>query len=127
MRNLPLTIALMLFAAAATAAVLDMPERESANLNRACILEAGGWTEIDCSAAAAYSAALTGGNRYLFQSTADDAYLSFHSAGSGGDADSGDLELDGGDVVDFVVSGAAPYATCDSSANGGKIKYIECR
>ena len=119
----------LLIVSFAAASMWEANHIQAVNLSRACMLETGGWTVIDCSAAAAYSAKLTGQSRYLFQSTADDTYLSFHSAGSGGDADANDLELDGGDVVDFVVSGAAPYATCDGNAggNGGKIKYKECR
>lgn len=111
------------------AQVTKYNSRFAENAQRACMLETGGWTVIDCSAGAAYSAQLTVEARYLFQSTADDTYLSFHSAGSGGNADANDMELDGGDIVDLIIDKGATYATCDGNAGGnsGKIKYIECK
>ena len=110
----------------ATAAPIKYTERASLDRNRACAMSAGGWTVIDCSAAAAYSAELEADARYLFQSTANDTYLSMHSAGSGGDADANDCKMDDGEIVDFVIKAGVQYATCLGTANSGKIKYIEC-
>ena len=125
MRNLPLALSILCLSAVVAMAA-DLSGRESANKTRACGMSSGGWTVIDCSAAAAYSAKLTANARYLFQSTADDTYLSFHSAGSGGNADANDCEMDDAEIVDFIILADAPYATCLGTANSGKIKYIEC-
>ena len=81
----------LFMAVGAYAATTHTGEAESARHTRACELAAGsGWTEIDCSAAAAYSAALTKNTRYIVQANGGAPYFAVTTAGTGQDADSDD-------------------------------------
>lgn len=112
----------------AVAATTNMSDRESLNRTRACDFEAGsGWTEIDCSAAAAYSAVLTHYTRYVVQATGGNPYLAITTAGSGQDADSSDGYLKEGEWLILSTPNADRYISCDGSADSSKLVYLECK
>lgn len=119
--------AVMLIAGVVVADYTDWNPRRSANLTRSCILPAGGWTTIDCSAAAAYSAELNAPSSYLIQSTAATVYFALDDASSGADADANDGYLDAGDIVRIATTDTSKWVTCLGTANAGKILYIECQ
>ncbi len=96
------------------------------NINRPCIHTTGGWTDINCTAGAAYSAVLHTHSRYIMQAVSGDPYIAFASASSGQDADSNDGYLPEGQWYEFITAGAAQYVTCDGSADTSRIRYIEC-
>jgi hypothetical protein len=95
-------------------------------LSRACIYQAGGWTSVDCSAAAAYSAELNEWSRYVIQCTGD-AYWAPGIAGSGVDADSSDGYLPAGSWLDFYTSDLITYYSCEASGSSGICRHIECK
>ena len=96
------------------------------NMGRPCLHPTGGWTEVDCSAAAAYSAALNTWSRYVIQAVAGDPYFAVATAGSGQDADSNDGYIPEGAWYEIVTPGDAAYLTCDGSADSSTIRYYEC-
>ena len=106
-----------------------LPEQLAANVSRPCLHAAGGWTTIDCSAGAAYSAALNTWSRYVMQADAGDTRIAWHTASSGADADGNDGFLPSGSWYEFITGGTVYYITCDGSLDGGagKIRYLECQ
>ena len=108
------------------AATLNTSEAESARFSRACIMPAGGWTKVDCSAAAAYSAELTENTRYIIQCTSD-AYIATDDAASGADADSNDGYLPSGEWLELLTTDTIKYYSCDASAGGGDCRHFECQ
>lgn len=109
------------------AATVKTSETESARYTRACIHPIGGWTEVDCSAAAAYSAALTVNTRYIVQAVSGDAYWTQTSAGSAQDADSNDGYLPEGSWYEFLTDSTMIYYSCDGSAASATVRHIECQ
>ena len=100
----------------------------SAAANRPCIHPTGGWTEVDCSAGAAYSAVLNQWSRYIVQANGGDAYFAVTTAGSGQDADSSDGYLpEGSWYGPFVSDGTPRYISCDGSAASATVRYLECK
>lgn len=101
---------------------------ESALHTRACEMAAGsGWTAVDCSAGAAYSAVLTKNTRYLVQAKGGDPYFTVTTAGAAQDADSNDGYLPEGAWLELRVPDAVRYLCCDGSADSSTIVYVECQ
>jgi len=96
-------------------------------IGRPCSHPTGGWTEIDCSAGAAYSAVLETWSRYVVQANAGDAYFAVTTAGSSQDADSSDGYLPEGSWYEFVTMGTLNYISCDGSAGTATVRYFQCR
>lgn len=104
-----------------------LPPTMAGQATRDCILPAGGWTVIDCSAGAAYSAQLGAWGRYLLQATADTVYFATDDAASGADADANDGYLNEGEIIPILTTDTVRYVTCLGTASAGKLKYIECQ
>ena len=101
---------------------------ESLRHTRACEMAAGsGWTAIDCSAAAAYSAALTPNARYIVQAIGGNPYIAMATASSGQDADSSDGYLPQGAWLEVRTPDSARYLTCDGNADSSSLVYVECQ
>lgn len=96
-------------------------------VKRPCIHPTGGWTEVDCSAAVAYSTVLDQWSRYIVQANGGDAYFAVTTAASGEDADSSDGYLPEGSWYEFIVEGAARYISCDGSATVSTVRYYQCQ
>ena len=110
------------------AATTTTNDTESLRHTRACELAAGsGWTAVDCSAAAAYSAVLTKNTRYVVQAIGGAPYLAVATAGSGEDADSSDGYLPEGEWLLLRTPDSDRYLTCDGSADSSSIVYLECQ
>lgn len=88
-------------------------------------LAAGGGTAVDCSAGAAYSAQLSANAEYLVQARSGGIYVTQATAGSGQDADSGDLYLPEDGMWLIGTHNGARYLTCDGSAETGTAVYQE--
>lgn len=120
--------AALVIAGAAFATTTYTGPIESAQHTRACELAAGsGWTEVDCSAAAAYSAALTKNTRYIVQAIGGDPYFAVTTAGAAQDADANDGYIPEGEWLEMRVPDATRYLCCDGSADSSKIRYLECQ
>lgn len=101
---------------------------ESLRHTRACEMAAGsGWTAIDCSAAAAYSAVLTPNARYIVQAIGGNPYIAMATASSGQDADSSDGYLPQGAWLEVRTPDSARYLTCDGNADSSSLVYVECQ
>lgn len=101
---------------------------ESNRHTRACEMAAGsGWTAIDCSAGAAYSAVLTPNTRYVIQAIGGNPYIAMATAGSGQDADSNDGYLPQGSWLELRTPDSARYLTCDGSGDSSTLVYVECQ
>jgi len=112
----------------AGSATVETGEAESARYTRACAMAAGsGWTALDCSAAAAYSAALTKNTRYMIQAIGGSPYLAVTTAGSGQDADSSDGYLPEGSWLELFVPDETRYLSCDGSADSSTLVFVECQ
>lgn len=98
----------------------------AAQAGRACIYQPGGWTIVNCSAAAASSAALNKWSRYIVQCTKD-AYFAPGSAATGQDADANDGYLPEGAWADFFTTDQIIYYSCNAAAGSGTCRHIECR
>jgi hypothetical protein len=118
------------FAVAATMSQPTLSRLDAASFTeatfRACDHPAGGWTTVDCTAGAAYSAALNQWSRYVIQAQSGDPYWTVATAGSGQDADSSDGTLPDKSYYEIVTFGTTKYLTCDGSADTSKLVYIEC-
>lgn len=111
----------------AMATTVKTNEPESLRFTRACSIKAGsGWTAINCSAGAAYSAVLTKNTRYLVQSKGGSPYIAITTAAAAQDADSGDGYLPQGAWLEFYVPDATRYISCDGSADTSTLVYVEC-
>ena len=104
--------------------IVELPY--AGNAMRACIYQSGGWTTVDCSAAAASSAALTKWSRYVVQCTKD-SYFAPGTAATSQDADANDGYLPEGAWADFFTTDSIIYYSCLSSASAGKCRHIECK
>lgn len=112
----------------ACAGTVETGEAESARYTRACAMAAdSGWTTIDCSAAAAYSAVLTKNTRYIVQAQGGNPYIRTATASSGQDADSNDGYLPQGSWWELFVPDAARYISCDGSADSSYLVFVECQ
>jgi hypothetical protein len=98
----------------------------SAMYTRDCFFPAGGWTTVDCSAAAAYSAQLTANTRYVLQATGD-AYFAPGITDTGVDADSNDGYIPAGSWLIWATGPTVRYFSCEASGSGGVVRYIECQ
>jgi hypothetical protein len=107
------------------------PERlnqaEAVNLGgRACIYPIGGWTIVDCSAAAAaQSAKLTAWSRYVFQCRSDAYFATGDEATD--EADSSDGYAPAGAWIDFATTDAVRYLSCKNVTSDTDCRYIECQ
>jgi hypothetical protein len=107
--------------------VRTSPE-ESNRFTRACAMAAGsGWTDINCSAGVAYSAALTKNTRYIIQALSGSPYIAVTTAAAGQDADSNDGYLPDGSWMELYVPDAARYVSCDGSADTSRLRIVECQ
>lgn len=123
-----ITVGLLIVASIGITATVRTNEAESARFSRACSIEAGsGWTEVDCSAAAAYSAELTENTRYLIQAVGGAPYFAVTTAGSGQDADSSDGYIPEGEWLEIFVPTTSLYLCCDGSGDSSTIRYLECQ
>lgn len=121
-------VGVLVIAGIGIAATTYTSDTESLRHTRACEIEAGsGWTEVDCSAAAAYSAVLTKNTRYILQAVTGSPYLAITTAGSGQDADSSDGYLPVGEWLLIRTPDSDRYISCDGSADSGTIRYVECQ
>lgn len=99
----------------------------NAEFERAGVIQGGGWIEVDCSAAAAYSALLPNWSAYYVQAVGGSPYFARATAGSGQDADSNDGTLPANGWLKIFTDGSPYYLTCDGSADSSTIRYIEVR
>jgi hypothetical protein len=122
------TLLLVILAAVVTiAATTATRGRTAEETTRACAFATGGWTEVDCSAGAAYSSQLVAHTRYVLQAIAGDAYFAQTSAGSGADADSSDGYIPEGSWVEISTVNGNRYYSCDGSAATAKVRHVECQ
>lgn len=101
------------------------PDIPTTGYEPAYALAAGGGTTVDCSAGAAYSAQLSANAEYLVQARSGGIYVTQATAGSGQDADSGDLYLPENGMWLIGTHNGSRYLTCDGSAETGTAVYQE--
>lgn len=112
----------------AIAGTVRTSSEESANLTRACAMAAGsGWTDVNCTAGAAYSAALTKNTRYIVQAVSGSPYFAVTTAAAGQDADTNDGYLPEGSWLELFVPDAARYLSCNGAADTSRLRYVECQ
>lgn len=125
------TLVALVLVALGTAAVADTirtSEADSARYTRACVMAAGsGWTDVNCSAGVAYSAALTKNTRYIVQAVSGSPYMAVTTAAAGQDADSNDGYLPEGAWLEILVPDATRYLSCNGSSDTSRLRYVECQ
>ena len=93
---------------------------------RACIYPIGGWTIVDCSAAAAaQSSQLNAWGRYVVQ-CGDDSYIATGDA-STDTADSSDGWLPAGAWLEFMTTDSVRYLSCLNKNSDSDCRYWECK
>ncbi len=80
---------------------------------------------IDCSVGVAYSAQLSADAEYAVQARGGAAYVTQATAGSGQDADSGNLLLPENGIWMVGTHEGGRYITCDGSGDGATVVYQE--
>ena len=125
---------LLLAAVTVVAATITQPnvsllggEAFSQATNRPCLHPSGGWTDINCTAGAAYSGVLSQWSRYVVQAVGGNAYFAVTTAASGQDADSNDGYLPEGSWYEFITDGTSRYISCDGSAASARLRYYQCQ
>lgn len=127
MKKLFLVIGLVLASCSPQSESPVLSFSRSEQLTRPGVLQPGGWVEIDCSAGAAYSAALSTWASYVVQAVGGDVYVARATAASGQDADSNDGYVPEGAWYRILTDAGPYYLTCDGSAAVATLRYIEVR
>ena len=106
--------------------LIDLPAGKGVARGSTCAYKSGGWTIVDCSAAAAASSALlTAWSRYVIQ-CGDDSYFAPGTASSGQDADSSDGWIASGAWIDFFTTDSVRYYSCLNKNVNSDCRHIEC-
>lgn len=106
--------------------LLELGAGHAAARAGACAFTSGGWTIVDCSAAAAASSAqLNAFSRYVVQCT-DDSYFAPGTAATGQDADSSDGYVPNGAWLEFVTTGDVRFYSCLNKNADNDCRHIEC-
>ena len=92
---------------------------------RACAYPAGGWTIVNCSAAAAaQSGQLVSWARYVVQ-CGSDSYFAMGDAATD-EADSSDGWIPSGAWMDLMTTDSVRYFSCLNKADDTDCRYIRC-
>jgi hypothetical protein len=109
----------------------DSPLRElapptTAGATRACRFTPGGWTIIDCSAAAAASSAqLNAWTRYVIQ-CGDDSYFATGTA-TGQAADTNDGWIPSGAWLEFMTDATIRFVSVRNKNSDSDCRIMECK
>jgi hypothetical protein len=105
---------------------VQFPPKLATQLARDCIFPIGGWTTIDCSAAAAAtSGQLSAWSRYVIQ-CGDDSYIATGDEATDV-ADSNDGYLAEGAWLPFITTGTVRYMSCLNINVDSDCRYWECK
>lgn len=103
----------------------ELGERMNSAASRACLFPVGGWTKVDCSAAAAaQSGQLNAWSRYVVQCRSD-SYIAWGDEATD-EADSNDGFLPTGSWLEFLTDGTSRYLSCLNVSSDTDCRYIEC-
>lgn len=105
--------------------LVEMPPAKGAARAGACAFPIGGWTIVDCSAAAAaQSAQLNAWSRYVVQCGVS-SYVAWGDA-STDEADSSDGNLPAGSWLEFMTTDSVRYFSCLNIGSDSDCRIIEC-
>ena len=105
--------------------LVELPPAKGAARGGTCAYRSGGWTIVDCSAAAAASSAqLTAWSRYVIQ-CGDDSYFAPGTA-TGQAADSSDGWIASGAWIDFFTTESVRFYSCLNKNINRDCRHIEC-